>query len=504
MSSLFYFLTHFLMKTKVFFILTLLCFISILANDLIGQSNLSIVPPLTPRDSIYYQTPVINFTKYNGTHTNPRPTILSDTLGVIRANMNAGSGLIQEGAKIIFRLDSVPGAAWQNQIEFYTGILANQKTMTMKANGSVGIGTDVPEKRLDVNGPIKVGPDTSAPVEGVLHFSNGDFEGYANGSWHSFTNQSPWVEDTNGISYSNGLVGIGTTTPEQTLDVNGGIKVGMTTDSIEGTLRYSGTGFEGFTGGEWVDLGVQSPWEVQDSLITLDSSYSLMVGATDNDNSVLKSLFATSKVIFSTQDSTTGKIDSGLLGIGKEAGLVGLSSEGVGMVGISTIGHAVQGIVIGSGVAIYGSTTGLFGTADTNSYAGYFEGRVYCDSKLMVQNQVEIGDSTIQSGSHTDYRLAVDGKIVTKELVCTLSDWADYVFEDNYELQSLEEVEKYIKKEHHLPNIPSRKEITTQGLEVGEIIRLQQEKIEELYLHLIELNKQVEKLEGQTYSPNNK
>lgn len=72
------------------------------------------------------------------------------------------------------------------------------------------------------------------------------------------------------------------------------------------------------------------------------------------------------------------------------------------------------------------------------------------------------------------------------------NSFADYVFSDNYDLKNIEEVEKYIKKYKHLPNIPSACEVEEQGLDMGEILRLQMEKIEELTLHLINLNKEIQ------------
>ncbi len=69
------------------------------------------------------------------------------------------------------------------------------------------------------------------------------------------------------------------------------------------------------------------------------------------------------------------------------------------------------------------------------------------------------------------------------------SQWADYVFEENYDLPKLEEVEQFIKDNKHLPNVPSAKEVADSGIELGEMTKIQQEKIEELTLYIIEQNK---------------
>ena len=69
--------------------------------------------------------------------------------------------------------------------------------------------------------------------------------------------------------------------------------------------------------------------------------------------------------------------------------------------------------------------------------------------------------------------------------------WADYVFEKNYDLKTLEEVEAEIIETGHLHNIASAEEIEEEGLELKDMTINQQEKIEEIYLHLIEMNKEI-------------
>ncbi|MFC3199534.1 hypothetical protein ACFOET_18100, partial [Parapedobacter deserti] len=69
----------------------------------------------------------------------------------------------------------------------------------------------------------------------------------------------------------------------------------------------------------------------------------------------------------------------------------------------------------------------------------------------------------------------------------------DYVFEPGYELQALADVEAYVKKHKHLPEIPSAKNIERDGLNLAEMKLLLLKKIEGLTLHLIELQKADEK-----------
>ena len=99
------------------------------------------------------------------------------------------------------------------------------------------------------------------------------------------------------------------------------------------------------------------------------------------------------------------------------------------------------------------------------------------------------------------YKLYVETGILTEKLKVALksdtNNWADYVFEPNYKLMPLEEVEKYTKVNKHLPNVPSADEITKEGIDVAKVSKMFMEKIEELTLHIIELNKRIKQLEEQ-------
>ncbi len=86
--------------------------------------------------------------------------------------------------------------------------------------------------------------------------------------------------------------------------------------------------------------------------------------------------------------------------------------------------------------------------------------------------------------------LEVNGTIKAKEIIVTTNGWADYVFDNNYTLQDLDSVEAYIDANRHLPGIPSAKVLGENGLSVSQMLELQMQKIEELTLHMIELNKE--------------
>jgi hypothetical protein len=93
------------------------------------------------------------------------------------------------------------------------------------------------------------------------------------------------------------------------------------------------------------------------------------------------------------------------------------------------------------------------------------------------------------------YNLFVKGGILTEEVRVSLqSTWADYVFSKDYKLPSLFELEDFIETNGHLPNVPSAQTVKEDGIELGEMAKIQQEKIEELTLYIIQLNKEIENL----------
>jgi len=84
-----------------------------------------------------------------------------------------------------------------------------------------------------------------------------------------------------------------------------------------------------------------------------------------------------------------------------------------------------------------------------------------------------------------------------KRVKVTTTGYPDYVFYDDYNLKTLPEVEQFIEENGHLPGVPSEKEIVENGLDLNDQSIWQQEKIEEIFLHLIELKKENEELKQQ-------
>lgn len=110
-------------------------------------------------------------------------------------------------------------------------------------------------------------------------------------------------------------------------------------------------------------------------------------------------------------------------------------------------------------------------------------------SRFNIMGRVGIGTANPQAD------LAVEGNILAKQIkVKTDISVPDYVFEPDYNLKSLQELEEYVKINKHLPEMPSANEIGKKGLDVAEMNLLLLKKIEELTLHLIEKDKTIKEI----------
>jgi hypothetical protein len=114
--------------------------------------------------------------------------------------------------------------------------------------------------------------------------------------------------------------------------------------------------------------------------------------------------------------------------------------------------------------------------------------------KMRILGTGNVGIGTTQP----DQKLTVNGTIHSKEVkVDTSMPPPDYVFDADYKLPSLTEVKYYIAKNHHLPEIPSAAQIEKDGLKLGEMNMVLLKKVEELTLHLIEKDSEIEDLKKQ-------
>ncbi|GAB3955443.1 hypothetical protein GCM10028805_43060 [Spirosoma harenae] len=156
-----------------------------------------------------------------------------------------------------------------------------------------------------------------------------------------------------------------------------------------------------------------------------------------------------------------------------------------------------NGDVVLRGLSV--SLSGLLSRTGTPEVGGTTVGMPWTLNGSTIQstndNPVTIGGgiNKLPSG----YKLYVAGGILTERVKVAIKDsqeWADYVFSDNYKLRSLNEVEKFIRQNKHLPGVPSAEEVAKQGIDVGKMDAKLLEKIEELTLYMLELKKENQEL----------
>jgi hypothetical protein len=397
---------------------------------------------------------------WNGTAMNISTTATT-ALPFTFSNMNVGIGTTTTTGKLSLydvtavglNLQSSTGSKfWMsaNSTNMFIGAVNTNSTptsgpITIDAGGLVGVGgLPITGKSLSINGATasSVAFKTASATIATMGW---------NGS--SMSVSSTVVATP--FTFSNMNVGIGTTTvPTNALEVNGTIKA---------TTVIDATG-----------ISIASKW-TKNSDKSITSSFPVSI------NSIAKENYQ--------------------LSVG---GLAGPYSTSNGQQGIyvSSFGGNSFFAQTFAGNAVYSKAEGYNGTP---GYSGYFEGGNFLISRLnqsanpdlFVNNDgnVSIGTKTIYAtpGVPTDiFKLSVNGKIACKELNVDVH-WADFVFEPNYKLRKLHDVETYINDNKHLPDIPSADDVEKKGIGVGDMQSKMMQKIEELTLYIITQDKNIQK-----------
>lgn len=318
--------------------------------------------------------------------------------------------------------------------------------------GQIGIGTTDPLARLHINSNTGEDP-LRVRVNGLTKF-------YVN-SAGGVTIGASTTPPASGL-YVIGNVGIGTSVPSVKLNVTGG---------TDATLSGGGNIISGSLGST--------------NLVIDDNE----IQARNNGNANTLLLNNDGGDVNISSNALLVKSSNNYVGIGTASPAVRLHVFTGTDAEPENGGYIVAGNVSSENVAIdnneimarnNGAVSTLYLNADGGNLSMCSDG-----------GNVMIGTKTPATG----YILSVDGKGIFEELkVQNSSDWPDYVFDKNYQLPSLYSLEKTIKTQKHLPGIPSATQVKKDGILLGDMQSKMMEKIEELTLYIISLQKQIDDL----------
>ncbi len=319
--------------------------------------------------------------------------------------------------------------------------------MTLTPNGNLGLGTTTPDQALVVNGNIGFDYGDNRSHNGFRR--NGIKTEYYNVITGTNSNVIHEFTGTNKTIMSltqGGNVGIGTTTPDQALVVNGKIGFDYGDNKSHNGFRRNGIKTE---------------------------YYNVITGTNSN---VIHEFTGTNKTIMSlTQGGNVG---------------IGTTTPDQALVVNGKIGFDYGDNKSHNGFRRNGIKTEYYNviTGTNSNVIHEFTGTNRTIMSLTQGGNVGIGTTS------PDAKLAVKGKIHTQEVKVDLNGAVapDYVFLEDYNLKTIDEVENYIEKEGHLPNIPSAKDMEQNGIELKTMNLKLLEKIEELTLYMIKQNKKTE------------
>jgi hypothetical protein len=348
--------------------------------------------------------------------------------------------------------------------------------MVLTQGGNLGIGIESPESRLHVAGTtdqfIKIHRTTAgAGMAGIDFLRSTEFSAT---DWRI-------ANDGGVLKFWDGIDNFSTGGDLNVVMTQGG-NVGIGTDSPGAPLHVSGSSFVNETGSGFMQIGAPGG-----SHLRFDNN-EILARSGDNPATLYLQYWSGN---LSLCDDTAGRI-----GVGTTAPQAKVHITDGGDVSLGGGGELVLGSTASGNLGLDGNEI----QARNNGAASHLFLQVSGGDVLMVPNetgQVGIGVTSSANMPSNDYLLAVDGKIISEEVRVEISgSWPDYVFAEDYALMPLNTLEEHIKEHNHLPGIPSAAVVKSDGLMLGDMQRAMMEKIEELTLYVIQLQKEIDALKS--------